>query len=97
MTQLGIKPANEVENGWRRDLFIGKGSNIPNSEIKDILRPTLRALGITKPQLLVWYILSQGTNMINSIKGMTHDQRVDKLAQLVLNLNGEFGRQSPIQ
>ena len=28
MSHLGIRPATDNENGWRRDLFIGKGGGV---------------------------------------------------------------------
>ena len=95
--QLGVKPATDIENGWRRDLFIGKGSSIQNFEVKDMLKPTLQTLGISKPQLLVWFIMSQGIEMVEAIRGLTPELRLERISQLVLSLNGEFGRQSPIQ
>ena len=91
MNHLGIRPATEEQNGWRRDLLIGKGGGVLNAEIRRKLMPTFVKLEIKKPQLLIWFLMSQGGKMV------TEEERKRRILELTFALNAEFGKHNPIQ
>ena len=97
MKQLGIKPATEEENEWRRNLFLGRGGEGLKRVITDNLAPTFARLKIYKPQLLIWYIMSEGDRLIRDIMCLSHRERDEKVLSLMSNLNGEFGQNDPIR
>ena len=96
MDQLGIRPASEEENEWRKNLFIGRGS-VKNHEVRSKLAETLKALKIGRPQLLIWYIMSKGGRFLDEILALGQGERVEKVRGLIIKLNKEYGRHQPIQ
>ena len=97
MNQLGIRPAEERENEWRRDLFIGKGGGLINTNVKAKFATTFAHLKIRKPQLLVWYLMSLGADKVNEILSLGEKERDKAIAKMVVSLNKEYGRHQPIQ
>ena len=97
MNQLGIRPATEEENEWRRDLFMGKDGGTLNRDVKSMFADTFNRLKIFKPQLLVWYIMSKGDRNIKEMMRLSPDQRDKQVLAMVEKLNGEYGRNVPIQ
>ena len=97
MNQLGIRPAKEEENEWRRALFLGKGNGVLNSEIKKNYKTTFERMNISKPQLIIWYLMAQGETVIKEILSMTEEQRCAVLNEILVKLNKEYGRHKPIQ
>lgn len=97
MEQLGVRMATEEENKWRRELFMGKGGGVLNMEVRKKLGPCFLSLGIRKPQLLVWFIMSQGGAYLEGLMGMEEEARIARVGELRTKLNNEFGRQVPIQ
>ena len=97
MNQLGIRPAEERENEWRRDLFVGKGGGLINTNIKAKFATTFARLQIRKPQLLVWYLMSLGADKVNEILSLSEKERDKAIAKMVVSRNKEYGRHQPIQ
>ncbi len=91
MNQLGIRPAKEEENEWRRALFLGKGNGVLNSEIKKNYKTTFEHMNISKPQLIIWYLMAQGETVIKEILSMTEEQRCAVLNEILVKLNKECG------
>ena len=76
---------------------MGRGGGTLNKEIRANFATTFACLGINKPQLLVWYLLSRGEGMVKEILELRQEERDKKVSQLVIQLNNEYGRNKPIQ
>ena len=68
-----------------------------NNDVRENFRTTFERLKITKPQLVVWYLMAQGVTRINEILSMTEVQRDTTVSEMIIKLNKEYGRHNPIQ
>ena len=66
-------------------------------EIRRKLKPTFGRLDIRKPQLIIWYLMSQGVAMVKEIMQLSEEERCKQILELAHNLNAEFGRHIPVQ
>ena len=66
-------------------------------EIRRKLQPMFTRLKISKPQLIIWYLMSQGVAMVDELMQLTEEERGRRVLELTHNLNAEFGRHNPIQ
>ena len=71
--------------------------NFANGEIRRKLMPTFVKLEIKKPQLLIWFLMSQGGAMVQEIMRLTEEERNRRILELTFALNAEFGKHNPIQ
>ena len=66
-------------------------------DIQKMLGPELARMKISKPQMIVWYVVSQGSNVIRKLMKMTTEDREQELWRIVKQLNGEYRQNVPIQ
>ena len=97
MHMLGIIPAKAEEHKWRKDLYMLKGQGVRRIDIQKMLGPELARMKISKPQMIVWYVVSQGSNLIRQLMKMTKEDREQELWRIVKQLNGEYRQNVPIQ
>ena len=62
-----------------------------------MLGPDFEKMGIRRPQMIIWFIMSQGSDLIRELVKMAHDGRQAELWKVAKRLNGEFCKCVPIQ
>ena len=97
MKKLGIRPANEREHGWRKALYDQDCSQLRKDEIRQMLNPLLSKMGINKPYMLVWYVMSKGKQFIKDLTQRSRSDMEAYLWKIVWELNGEFTAHRPIR
>ena len=97
MEMMGITPANEEQNGWRKKLYDGRRHGIQKEEVWDMLGVTFRKMKLHKPFMLVWYIMSQGGELLSRLIRWKEAERMGEIGKIVQRLNGEYGKHTPIQ
>ena len=96
MSRLGITSANEAQHEWRRALAMGQFPPDKKVEVRRKIAVYLRRLNISKPHMLVWFIMSKGEQYLEDL--IRKDQReIERILQeTIKKLNYEFGVRCPI-
>ena len=97
MELLGVIPAREEENTWRRELYLLKGQGVKREDLWKMLEPEFVRMKLRRPQMIIWYVVSQGSDLIRKLMRMTDEDREEELWQIMKKLNQEFCKHVPIQ
>ena len=97
MEVMGIVPATEEQNKWKKELYDKRNQVLRRDEVRNLLEASFNTMNIYKPQMLVWYIMSQGRNRLTEIMMMKEEERIEELKGMVKVLNNEYGKHIPIQ
>ena len=97
MQKLGIEPANDRQNEWRRSLYEEGVTSDKVREIWEALGPTLREMNLAKPYMVLWYLVAQGGKFLIELMVMSGNERKATLWSIVRGINAEYGVHRPIQ
>ena len=97
MQRLGIRPATQSENSWRWKLFSNKPTHSRKKRIVLMLNPVVTKMGVKKAHMIVWYLMSQGSEAIEEIEAMSKYEIEQYLWQIIEKLNAEFRVHRPVQ
>ena len=97
MQTMTITPSSEDANKWRRDLYLLKGQGVKTKDIQNLLAPEFEKMNISKPHMLIWYIIAHGSKLIRTLMDMTDKDRQETLGMLTKLINSEYMNHKPIQ
>ena len=97
MECLGIKPAAQSQQVWRRALYMGNFSRDKVWEVDRVVDPVIRAMGLKRNPMISWFVLSKGGDFLQSFtKWPTHEKEAI-LWGVARAINEEYGAHRPIQ
>ena len=97
METIGITPASNEQNRWRKELYDKEDRVMRFDVVQNVLGTTLKEMKISKPCMLVWYIMSKGKYMFDRLMEKQRDSRVQEVWEIIHSLNGEFRKHIPIR
>lgn len=97
MEAMGVIPASEEQNKWRRELYDRREEEMRTNEVRERLGTIMNNLGIRTYHMLVWFMLSKGREKFEEIMQMDEQHKTELLSSFVDMLKAEYGRHKPIQ
>ena len=96
LLRLEIRPATESEHNWRHQLYMQRPTNSKRREIGQLLNPFVVKMGLKKPCMLSWYLMTRG-DVVHKITSVNAAEAEVLLWEIIAELNGEFNVNRPIQ
>ena len=75
-------------------MYLLKGQGVKREDFWKMLEPEFVRM---KPLMIIWYMVSQGTDLIRKQMRMTDEDREEELWQIMKKLNQDFCKRVPIQ
>ena len=97
MDRLGIRPAREEEHQWRRALYQYDRIRPSKKEVKKVIKPVLVNMNVERPQMMVWYIQTQGYEYLREFQQLDDEAAERKLWEIYWKINGEYGVLRPVK
>ena len=97
MERLNIRPASDWEHQWRKALYVDQKDKPSKREVDMKLGARMRRMGISKPQMMIWYIIAQGRPYLEDLISKSEKEVEVELWRVYWRMNGEFGVHQPVR
>ena len=84
MEIMGIQPATLKQETWRRQLYLRGMSKDETRSVLKMLLPTFRTMGLKKPYMVAWYIISKDKEYFNALISKTPREKEGHLWAIVM-------------